>query len=64
MSKGTAWERELKNGLESLGYSVIRGAGSKGTFLGEKVDLVVSKRTKQNLKIAFIFGVQCKVKGA
>lgn len=69
MSKGIEWERQLKKDLESLGYSVMRGAGSKGTLFGMKVDLIVSKDTSRNKKTAYftivadgVAGAQCKVK--
>jgi hypothetical protein len=37
-TKGRAFEYEIRNLLRSAGFSVIRGAGSKGEMLGEKVD--------------------------
>lgn len=64
-TKGRAFEHEIRHLLEAAGFSVIRGAGSKGEFLGEKVDLVATKQTQQNEFRVFltIIGVQCKVKG-
>lgn len=50
--------------FESAGYSCIRGAGSKGEFLDEKVDLVCSRETKQNAFTVrlIVVGVQCKTR--
>lgn len=62
-NKGIAFERELKKLLEANGYSVMRGAGSKGSVFGEKADLIATKRTGQNEKTAWMLIVQCKVKG-
>ncbi len=68
-NKGIEFERQLKKDLESLGYSVMRGAASKGELFGMKVDLIVSKDTPQNKKTAYftivrdgIAGAQLKVK--
>ena len=69
MNKGTAFERMLKRDLESLGYSVMRGAASKGSYFGMKVDLIVTKHTIENKKTAIVAiegesaGMQLKVKG-
>lgn len=63
MSKGIAFERELKRLLESAGYSVMRGAGSKGEVFGCKADLVATKSTGRNHKSAHMLVIQCKVKG-
>lgn len=63
MSKGIAFERELKRLLEANGYSVMRGAGSKGEVFGVKADLVATKRTARNSKTAHMLVIQCKVKG-
>lgn len=64
-TKGRAFEHEIRNLLRSAGFSVIRGAGSKGELLEEKADLVATKLTSQNEYKAFltIVGVQCKVRG-
>lgn len=61
-SKGASFEREIRHLFESAGYSVIRGAGSKGLMLAEKVDLVATKVTDQNEYRAMltIIGIQCK----
>jgi hypothetical protein len=44
---------------------VVRGAGSKGEMLEEKVDLVVTKNMRENKFTSFltIVGVPCKLKG-
>lgn len=62
--KGTAFEHEIRHLLEAHGYSVIRGAGSKGELLEEKTDLVATKLSKQNEFTAFlqIIGIQCKIR--
>lgn len=62
-SKGRAFEHEVRHLLEAAGFSVIRGAGSKGELLGEKVDLVASKMTRENEYKVWItlLGLQCKV---
>lgn len=64
MSKGIRFERELKKLFEKNGYSVMRGAGSKGSVFNEKADLIATKRTGQNEKTAWLLVIQCKVKGA
>lgn len=62
-SKGRAFEHEVRNLLRAAGYSVVRGAASKGEMLEEKVDLVATKLTPQNTYTMFLtlIGVQCKV---
>ena len=63
-SKGRAFEHEIQHLFESVGFSVVRGAGSKGEMLQEKVDLVCTKETRGNKQKVFltIVGVQCKIK--
>lgn len=63
-TKGRAFEHEVRTLFEAAGYSVIRGAGSKGECLKEKTDLVCTKETRQNqFKVYLtIVCVQCKVK--
>ena len=62
-SKGRAFEHEIRELFRSAGYSVVRGAGSKGTWRGQKVDLVFSKDTEQTNYTAVVMGgIQCKVK--
>lgn len=64
-SRGRAFEHEIRDLFESVGFSVIRGAGSKGEMLQEKVDLVCTRETRDNKQKVFlvIIGVQCKVRG-
>ncbi len=63
-SKGTAFECTIRKLFEDAGFSVIRGAGSKGTLLKEKVDLVATRLTPQNEQrvMLTIIGCQCKVR--
>lgn len=60
--KGIAFERELKQILEENGFSVMRGAASKGEVFGMKADLIATKETQQNEKTAYMVVIQCKVK--
>jgi Holliday junction resolvase len=64
--KGANFEREISNLLTDAGFSVIRGAGSKGFFDspdGEvKPDLVASKRTHSNNYDLQIILIQCKTR--
>jgi len=62
--KGRRFEHEIRELFRQAGFSVIRGAGSKGEMLQEKVDLVATKNTRMNRFQCFltIVGVQCKVK--
>ncbi len=43
-AKGRRLEHSVRSLFEREGFSVIRGAGSKGEFLGEKVNLIASKQ--------------------
>jgi len=63
-SKGRSFEHQIRKMFREHGFSVIRGAGSKGELLDEKVDLVATKLTKDNEYKAFltIIGVQCKAR--
>jgi Holliday junction resolvase len=63
-SKGRAFEHEVRDLFRKAGFSVIRGAGSKGEMLGERVDLVATKLTARNrYRIVLTpVGVQCKVR--
>lgn len=63
-SKGRAFEHEIRELFRSAGYSVIRGAGSKGEMLDGKVDLVATKATPLNEFKVFliVIGAQCKVR--
>ena len=61
-AKGTALEHDIKHLLEANGWSVMRGAASKGEMFEEKVDLIATKITTQgNEKKLLIYGFQCKV---
>jgi Holliday junction resolvase len=69
-TKGRAFEHHIKHLLEADGFSVMRGAGSKGEVdMGEgpeKVDLIATKTTRDNeykAYIQFTVAVQCKVRG-
>jgi hypothetical protein len=63
-SKGRAFEHQIRDLFREAGFSVIRGAGSKGYMLDEKVDLVATKLTPQNKFSVYltVVDVQCKVK--
>ena len=66
-SRGRALEHEIRVLLRSAGYSVTRGAGSKGEIdLGDgpqKMDLIATKVSIQGTeRTLFIIGVQCKLK--
>lgn len=63
-SKGRAFEHEVREIFENAGFCVVRGAGSKGFFLNEKVDLVCTRETLETKKKVFltIVGVQCKIR--
>jgi len=65
--KGATLEREIRQLLEAAGWSVIRGAGSKGEVAmpdGDqyKTDLLATKYTKQTIRELWIVAVQAKVK--
>jgi Holliday junction resolvase len=64
--KGAKFENDVRKMCEAYGFSVTRGAGSKGFFdspEGEvKVDLIASKFLQNTYEIQIIL-VQCKVKG-
>lgn len=64
-AKGRRLEHEIRELFQSAGYSVLRGAGSKGTMFGVKTDLVATKATRSGKRSIFIraIGIQCKVKG-
>lgn len=63
--KGRNLEYEMRDLFKAAGFSVIRGAGSKGEMIEEKVDLICTKETRENEFTVYltIIGVQCKVKG-
>jgi Holliday junction resolvase len=59
--KGRKFEHEIINLLKGAGFSVIRGAGSKGMWRKQKVDLVFSKETDQTkYTVVMMGGMQCK----
>jgi Holliday junction resolvase len=63
-TKGRRFEHEIRDLFRNAGFSVVRGAGSKGEMLEEKVDLVATKLTRENEFKCFLtlIGVQCKVR--
>lgn len=66
-SKGRAFEHEVRKMLEASGYSVVRGAGSKGAFDCAdgivKPDLIASRRGTANRNEIQMILAQCKVRG-
>jgi Holliday junction resolvase len=58
---GRQLEWEVRKLFESAGWSVIRGAGSKGEVFGMKADLVATKDC-QLTKTAVMVVIQCKRK--
>lgn len=65
-SRGRALEHEVRELFRQAGWSVIRGAGSKGELDvdGEpmKVDLVCTKATRDLERTVFLVRIQCKLK--
>jgi Holliday junction resolvase len=63
-TKGRSFEHEIRELFRAAGYSVIRGAGSKGELFENKVDLVASRITRENEFRTYltIVGIQCKAK--
>ena len=65
-STGANFEREVSQLLKAAGYSVIRGASSKGFFDSPdgqvKPDLVASKRGTGRIYDLQIILVQCKTR--
>ncbi|MBI4033823.1 hypothetical protein HY379_02370 [Candidatus Saccharibacteria bacterium] len=63
-AKGRAFEHEIRDMFEREGYSVIRGAGSKGLFDSPsgvvKPDLVASKTDRQKRVVKIILAL-CKI---
>ena len=63
-SRGRSFEHEVRHLLEGAGFSVTRGAGSKGFFDSPegkvKCDLIASKSDRVKRTIQIIL-VQCKV---
>jgi len=60
------WENKVRELIRQAGWSVIRGAGSKGELAvdGEpmKVDLVCTKTTRDLERTVFLVGIPCKLK--
>lgn len=67
-SKGRAFEHDVRDMLEANGYSVVRGASSKGKFdCAEgivKPDLIASRRGTSNKYEIQILLLQCKARAA
>ena len=65
-TKGRAFEHELRKLFEDAGYSVIRGAASKGHFDSPdgqvKPDLIATKRGRSNKYEVQIIALQAKVR--
>jgi Holliday junction resolvase len=59
-SRGRALEHEVRALFTAAGWSVIRGAGSKGEVDGMKADLVASKRSAQDTRTIYIVVMQAK----
>ena len=60
--KGANLERYIRKLFEEDGWSVIRGAGSKGEVLDWKSDLVATKYTDQTKREVWLAIMQMKVK--
>lgn len=60
--KGATLERYIRHLLETDGWSVIRGASSKGEALGWKADLVATKYTDETKREVWLAIMQMKVK--
>lgn len=65
-SIGADFEREVRSLLEGAGFSVMRGAGSKGQFDSPegvvKPDLIASKRGRSRKYDMQIILIQCKTR--
>jgi Holliday junction resolvase len=59
-ARGRALEWEVRAIFEAAGWSVIRGAGSKGEVDGMKADLVASRRGTKNADDIYIVVLQAK----
>jgi len=66
-TRGRALEHTVRKLFEADGWSVIRGAASKGRFDSPqgviKPDLIASKRGTGNEYTVQIIALQCKVEG-
>lgn len=60
--KGANLERYIRQLLEADGWSVVRGASSKGEVLDWKADLVATKYTDQTKREVWMAIMQMKVK--
>ena len=60
--KGANLERYIRQLLEADGWSVIRGAASKGEALGLPADLVATKYTDQTKREVWMAIMQMKVR--
>ena len=65
--KGVVLEREIINLLKERGWSVTRGAGSKGTVATSdgdqfKADFIATKLTNQTKRELWIVAMQAKVR--
>ena len=61
-TKGRRLEYELRRLFEDAGWSVMRGAGSKGKVMGCNVDLVASKQTKNSSSASSAYMVLIQAK--
>lgn len=63
--RGVALERELIALLKSGGYSIVRGAGSKGDVAVPggvvKADIVATKQSPRNKKTVYLVLLQAKL---
>jgi len=60
--KGADLERYIRQLFEADGWSVVRGASSKGEVLDWKADLVATKYTAQTKREVWMAIMQMKVK--
>ena len=63
-AKGRRFEHEIVNLLKSAGFSVTRGAGSKGECFGFSSDLIATKAERLNdyrVNIVVV-AAQCKIR--
>lgn len=62
-TKGRRHEHAIRKILREAGYSVSRGAGSKGEFFGRKSDLIATRQTDMgNEYLVEVWGFQMKVR--
>ncbi|MFB3916092.1 MAG: hypothetical protein ACE14M_05150 [Terriglobales bacterium] len=60
--KGRRLEHEIRQIFRDAGYSVMRGASSKGELCGCAVDLIATRLTKDTDYTVYVVGLQCKAK--